>query len=243
MIEIQHLHVAFDTLKVLDNLNLHVESHRVMLGENGSGKSSFAKALCGLIGFEGELQIDGVNYTQVSPKIWAKIVGYIPPKLENFEPYLRVYDFVLMGRYWHKKTIMGYEQVDYTKADEVLDYLEIHHLKGHRLAELSSGEAQLVLIAQALLGEAKWLIFDEPTANLDPKNGRKIFEVMCSLKQSHSLILITHDIWLANAFNEAVLFIKEGKILEYHPEEFFQSERLQALYGCTFDNYLRLQYD
>lgn len=213
-----------------------------MLGENGSGKSSFAKAVCGLIEFEGSITIDGVRCDQVTPKVWTEMVSYIPPKLENFEPYLRVYDFVLMGRYRHKRAVVGYGSEDHARADEVLEYLGICHLKREFIGVVSSGEAQLLLIAQALLGESKILIFDEPTANLDPKNAQTIFSVMRELKQSHTLLLITHDIWLANAFNEDVLFVKGGEIVEYGHSDFFRSDTLQSLYGCRFDQYLRLEF-
>ena len=242
MIKIDNLHVRFDNQTVLENLNLHIDTHRAILGENGSGKSSFAKAICGLIAFEGEIQIEGIFYSKAASTLWAKMVGYIPPKLENFEPYLRLYDFVLMGRYWRKKAMIGYDKEDYAKADEILDYLGIAHLKAHLVSDLSSGEAQLTLIAQALLTESKILIFDEPTANLDPKNAHKIFEVMRLLKTSHTLLLITHDIWLAKAFSEDILFVKEGRILEYQAYEFFRNDTLQALYGCKFDQHLRLMY-
>jgi iron complex transport system ATP-binding protein len=100
---------------------------------------------------------------------------------------------------------------------------------------LSSGEQQLTLIAQALAQQSEIIIFDEPTANLDPHNSKIIAEHIKGLKEYHQIILITHDLNLASYVQNPVLFIKEKKA-HYYEDGFFDDSVLKELYGVEFES-------
>ena len=120
-------------------------------------------------------------------------------------------------------------------ADDAIEFLNIAHLKTQEIKSLSSGEAQLALIAQALTQQSEIFIFDEPTANLDPANTKLIAKEIKNLKKNHQVILITHDIHLAKYFESSVLFIKDKQAV-YFENNFFQDENLNRLYGVEFNN-------
>ena len=84
----------YDDTNIIDNISLHVKNHLSILGANGSGKSTFAKALCHLISYHGEIVIDGKNIQTLSPLELAKSITYIPAKLEVHDPYITVFEFV-----------------------------------------------------------------------------------------------------------------------------------------------------
>jgi iron complex transport system ATP-binding protein len=114
------------------------------------------------------------------------------------------------------------------------------HLKENPVSSLSSGEQQLVLIAQALTQQSKIIIFDEPTANLDPHNAKIIAQHIQGLKEYHQIILITHDLHLACYVDSPVVFIKD-KTAAFYEREFFDDEKLEELYGVAF-NSLAVKY-
>ena len=241
MISLQNITCRFEEKTVLEDLNLDIESHLSILGANGAGKSTLAKIICDLVAFEGSVTIDQQSLKEFSLKERAKLLSYIPAKLDIYDAFITLEEFTLLGRYAHKTSIFDYSKKDKKITHECLEFLHIEHLASHSMNSLSSGETQLALIAQALTQQSKIIIFDEPTANLDPKNSKIIAEHIKGLKEFHQVILITHDIALAAFIDSPVAFIKE-KQLHYYEKEFFKEETLQNLYEVEF-NALGVKYD
>ena len=241
MIRLSSLNVSFDNKKVLQNISLEIQKHLTILGANGSGKSTLAKALAGINNYEGLIEIQGNDIAKLSLNERAKLLSYIPTKLEIYDTYITVEDFVLLGRFPHKESLFGYSEEDTKRVQSMLEFLSISHLKKQTIQELSSGEQQLVLIAQALTQQSKIIIFDEPTANLDPKNSKIIAKHIKELQSSHTVILITHDLHLAAFIDTEVLFLKKADATLY-TKEFFTDKRLEKLYGVAF-NALAVKYD
>ncbi len=241
MINLKNLTCRFNDKVILQNINLNIESHLSILGANGSGKSTLAKAICGLVKYEGEVMIDSASIKDISLVQRAKLLSYIPAKLEIYDPYIRVEEFVLLGRFPYKKSFLEYSQKDKNITKQTLEFLKIEHLANHTLSSLSSGEQQLTLIAQALAQQSRIIIFDEPTANLDPYNSKIIAQHIKGLKEYHQVILITHDLHLASYVDSAVIFIKD-KTASFYEDNFFEDEKLQKLYGVEF-NSLAVKYD
>lgn len=232
---ITNLTTAYQHTTILEEINFELKEHLTILGSNGSGKSTLAKALCGLLPYEGSIQIQDKELRNFSPKHRAQSISYIPSKMQSFEQFTTVEDFVLLGRYPYKESFKDYNTEDRTIAGKVLKELNITKLKSHTLNELSSGEQQLTLIAQALAQESQILIFDEPTSNLDPKNTSIFVQELKKLRQDHQVILITHDIQLASFFDDPVLFIQDKKA-QFFEKGFFETEILTQAYGINFKN-------
>jgi len=164
---------------------------------------------------------------------------------------------------------LDYSGKDKKITSNTLEFLKISHLKDHTISSLSSGEAQLTLIAGALAQQSKIIILDEPTANLDPHNSKIIAEHIKGLKDYHQVILITHDLHLASFIDSPIAFISsearspvklrmtedEAKMrtpsfraptrnLVYYkdPINFFQDDILKELYGVEFSD-LAVKYE
>ncbi|MDF1878001.1 ABC transporter ATP-binding protein, partial [Sulfurimonas sp. SAG-AH-194-L11] len=226
MISLKNLTCKFEDKKVLENISFSISSHLSILGANGAGKSTLAKAICDLVCFEGEVIIDGKNIKEYSLKERAKLISYIPAKLDVYDSFITLEEFVLLGRFAHKSSLFDYSMNDKKIAKECLEFLHIEHLASHSVSSLSSGETQLALIAQALSQQSKIIIFDEPTANLDPKNSKIIAHHIKGLQEYHQVILITHDISLAAFIDAPIAFVKKRKISLYE-KEFFAKENLE----------------
>ena len=241
MIELKNLTCRYSDKLILQDVNIKITDHLSILGANGSGKSTLAKAICNLIEFEGEISIDAKNIKELSLLNKAKSISYIPAKLELYDVYITVEEFVLLGRFPYKKSFFEYSIKDKKIVQNTLEFLKIQHLKKHTLSSLSSGEQQLTLIAQALAQQSKIIIFDEPTANLDPHNSKVIAQHIKGLKDYHQVILITHDLNLASYVKNSVLFIKEANAKLYG-DDFFNNSTLEKLYGVKFES-LAVKYE
>lgn len=226
-IEVQNLTCRYAKEPVLEDVSVTLDTHTVIVGPNGAGKSTLALAVCGVLPYTGTIHFDGTPPD-------AKRIAYIPSTLEVYDPYISVARFVLMGRYAHKRTWQGYDPHDEARVTKVLAQLRITHLATLGVKQLSLGQQQLVLIAQALVQAPQVLVFDEPTAHLDPKNSRFFVQLLAQLQKQHRIILITHDLSVALHVGYEVMFVDSAKVQMFNPETFFLPHTLNALYGTSF---------
>ena len=235
MLYLRSFTCKYDRLTLFENIDLLIDTHVTLLGANGSGKSSLAKAISSLIEYKGSIFLDGVNLKDIDIKQRARDIFYAPAKLDIYDETISVYEFVLLSRFAHKEFFFEYSKSDKTLALEALEALDIDHLKDHKLLSLSSGESALVLLASAICSQSKLLIFDEPTANLDPHNAKKIAQHLKALKSKAQIFLITHDLHLACYLQTNLLFLKDKEFKSFkNPKEFFNDEVLSELYGVEF---------
>ncbi len=232
---LSNLCLSYDDKNILENIHLQSDSHICILGANGSGKSTLAKALCGLIPYQGSILLDGLELKDMQAKHRAKKIAYIPAKMQSFEQFTSVEEFVLLGRYPYKSSFKDYSEDDRKHVQDILEELHITELKKSNIDALSSGQQQLVLIAQALVQESEYIIFDEPTANLDPRNTQLFLHEFKRLRHKYTTILITHDIQLASHLNDPVLFIKDAQA-KFYETGFFEKDFLSLAYDVKFKN-------
>jgi len=238
MISVERLSCGYGQVPVVRDITFTVTGHLSILGANGAGKSTLAKALCGLLPFDGRILLDEEDTAALSRRELARRIAYIPPKLESFDAYMDVETFVLLGRYVHKNPYKDYSRDDRDRRDAVLEQLQLGTLRRHRITELSSGQQQLVPIAQALVQESRLIVFDEPTANLDPHHTLELSGTLGALRESRQTLLITHDLNLAKAQGGNILFLSEGKgELFAQSDRFFTPENLQSCYGAPFTDH------
>lgn len=205
----------------LRNISFALENESmVVLGSNGAGKTTLAKAIVNLAENDRVL-CNGEKVCEMSAKNRAKLLNFIPSKLDVFDEYIDVREFLEMSLL----NGTGDEEID-----RVLNLLEIKHLEKKSCKAISSGESQLVLFAGGLLQNSELTLFDEPTANLDSDKKIKIFEL---LKRHESLkVVITHDLNLAFRLGYRVLFLQNGTVAyDGSCEAFFDSENLTRLFG------------
>ena len=209
--------------EILKNISfeLKVKQNLIILGSNGAGKSTLAKVLCGIT-HSSNIRINKKNLNDFSAKERPRLINYIPAKLEIFDEYITLYEYLNLSRL---QTLL--------ESQNMLKLLEINHLKNKACKQLSSGEQQLTMLATAVLHNAKITIFDEPTANLDPKKSRDIFSLLKS-NLFQSKIIITHDLNLAYRLGYEVIYIKNGKIdFSGSSEAFFKTSNLNDYFGTS----------
>jgi len=160
MIKLNGVSCGYENKRILEDVSLALDtqSHLSIFGLNGSGKSTLAKAICGLIDYQGSITIDGKELRTLSHIERAQRISYIPAKIELFEQYNTLEEFVLLGRYPHKAAYQNYTAEDHQITRAALKTMKIDSLSARSLHTLSSGQQQMALIAQALTQESDLII-------------------------------------------------------------------------------------
>lgn len=200
----------------LDNLNLeiHEGTFLAIVGSNGSGKSTMCKLFNGIIphffvgDIDGKIYVDGVETLKSSVSYLSTRVGYVYQDFENSIVRPTVLDEVSFGA-------LNYGYDDYKeRAMEALKVLELDNLKDEYVWQLSGGQKHLVALAAVLATKPKYIIIDEPVAQLDPFHARQTYEKLKLLNEEHNITIIViehHTEFIADYCKEVVL-LKNGKV-------------------------------
>lgn len=206
-----------------------------LLGPNGAGKSTLMRCMLGFLrDYTGRICIDGQDIRALRRGALSKRAAYIPqsaPAVFNYS----VLDTVLMGATNSIGVIGSPGAAQERRAMETLESLGIARLAGRGCEELSGGERQLVLLARALIQDARFLVMDEPTANLDYGNQNRVMERVSELAgRGYTILFSTHDPNQALLYASRALTLWEGRILTDGPPELAMTEAtLQTLYGIA----------
>lgn len=198
----------------LQGLDLEVKKNELtaMIGNSGSGKSTFLNMIGGLDRpSAGKLWVDGKNlFTMTESELVnykKETVGFVwQNNGRNMLPFLSAIENVMLPMY------LSGERQKRAKAMELLEMVGMAHKKNSRMNMLSGGEQQRVAIAIALANSPKLLLADEPTGSVDVNTANYIFDVFTELnKNGQTILIVTHDMALSKKVKRVVA-IRDGKI-------------------------------
>lgn len=200
---------------ILKDINLDIKKSGLVciVGPNGVGKSTLIKCINKIITPQtGQVFINGKNLNDYTFKELAKFMAYVPVSSKDQFP-MTVVDTMLVGRYAHQK--WKTTQSDMNVVYKALKLLNMEDLALRPFNELSAGQHQKVAIARGLAQEAKILILDEPTANLDIHHQVYITELLKGLKDRSDMIIlmISHDLNIASTYADEIVVMAEPGII------------------------------
>ncbi len=215
-LEIKHLSFSYDgKRKILNDISLSFREGEfiAILGRNGAGKTTLFKTLLGLLKTkEGEVFVDEQPFLSLSARERAKCIAYIPQESHPSFSY-SVLTSVLMGTTNMVSTLASPGAGEVERAMEALKKFHIDHLARRNVNSLSGGERQLVLCARAIAQNARILLFDEPTSNLDWANQIKTLENIKALtSEGYLAIVSTHNLEQALNYADRLVLLGGGKI-------------------------------
>lgn len=210
------------------NFDLREKESVALIGANGAGKTSLLLALVGILPFSGTIEADGTALCKKTLADMRKRVGLVfqNPDDQLFMP--TIFDDVAFG-----PRNAGLPEDECAKrAEDALRELGISHLRGRSPLKLSGGEKRAAAIAAILGMEPSYLLFDEPTAFLDPRARRNLIGILQKLPQAK--LIATHDLHFAADACERAILLKEGTLYaDGKPEELFRNK--DVMEGCRLE--------
>ncbi len=236
VLKVEKLRVERGQTVILDDVSWRVRpgEHWVILGANGSGKTSLLSALTGYLSpTAGVIEVLGQRYGQTEWRELRKRVGLVGSsvrqRMADDEPALET---VVSGRYAMIDYWGPVSRADRQRARQVLRQVECEHLTDRPWRVLSQGERQRVLIGRALMARPALLILDEPCAGLDPV-AREHFLQFLNRLRSPTLVLVTHHVEEILPVFTHVLVMKSGRVFAAGPEhEVLTLARMRDAFGA-----------
>ena len=245
LINVKSVYAGYSKTPVLKDISFSVLKGESLcvLGPNGCGKTTLLKTLAGLIGYSGEIILDGHNLKNIKRKDIAKKIAVLSQVSSIYFSY-SVYDTVMMGRYVHREgsSFLSVSKKDREYVEKCLRAVDIWNLREKKIDELSGGQLQRVYLARTLAQEPELILLDEPTNHLDLKAQTELILFLKEIckKEAKAVIGVFHDINLALQFADKLIFLKDGTIqASGKKEEVLTGEILQSVYGMDVAEWMK----
>jgi zinc/manganese transport system ATP-binding protein len=231
-----HASVRLGGRTVWSDVTFEVEEGEfvAILGPNGAGKSTLLKALLGVVPLsKGAVWVFGRPVRRGSDSI-----GYLPQR-RRFDPDLRIraVDLVRMGLDGSEWGLSLPSRQKSERVDQTIHLVGAGAYRNRAIGELSGGEQQRILIAQALVAGARMLALDEPLESLDLNNQQAISELIRSIcrKQGVTVLLVAHDVNPILPFIDRVIYVAGGLVVSGAPSAVITTDTLTRLYGAPVE--------
>jgi zinc/manganese transport system ATP-binding protein len=205
-----------------------------ILGPNGAGKSTLLKALLGVA----PLSAGTASVFGRPARRGSDAIGYLPQR-RRFDPDLRIRaaDLVRLGLDGNRWGLSLPSAAKARRVDEMIELVGAALYRDRPIGELSGGEQQRVLIAQALVSGARMLALDEPLESLDLNNQQAISELVRGFARSRgvTVLLVAHDVNPILPFIDRVVYVAGGHVLAGAPRDVIRTETLTKLYDAPVE--------
>ncbi len=211
MLELCNISKKYKEKIALNDVSLKLDNGIYgLLGPNGAGKSTLMNVITGnLEPTEGTIKWEGTEVKELGSN-YRSLLGYAPQQQEMYETF--------SGRRFlsYMATLKGISKSSMEdEINRVLLYVNMVEKSNQKIGTYSGGMKQRILIAQAIIGNPKLVILDEPTAGLDPKERVKIRERIAELSKDKIILVSTHVVSDIESIAKKIILIKTGKIIDY----------------------------
>lgn len=224
IIRLKGVTVEYDGVAALKDVDLEFYSGDFVgiIGPNGGGKSSLVKAIMGLTPHTGTIEFCGKLSSRHS-------IGYMPQQnlFDKSFP-ISVQELVMSGLQ-AKKGLGRYSAKDRSRANVILEELDVKHLQDRQIGELSGGELQRALLGRAIISDPALLILDEPANFVDNQFEGELYALLERLSERMAIIIVSHDVGTITSLVRSVVCV--NRTVHRHPTAELTPELLEN-YHC-----------
>ena len=220
---------------VISNVNCTIPANTftVIMGKNGSGKSTFLRLIGGIIPYHyGSIKINNLELHEMKLRERAKMVGFLPQHHKPVFPF-KVSEVILTGRASYIQ--FSPKETDEYEAEKAMKLTGIFSLRNRVYSELSGGEQQLVMITRLIAQQPKILLLDEPISHLDYHNQIRILKIIRELVTNNiTVIAVLHDPNMAYLYGDRFIYVHENQVHEVNNRKAWEHKLADKI----FDNNL-----
>ncbi len=229
-VAVNNLSVIRDNERLLDNLSfeLHCGELTAIIGVNGAGKTTLVRSILGEIEHEGTVGFESHD----GKKLSNITIGYVPQhlKFDTSSP-ISVSDFLMAARTTKSVAFFGSKKDKYS-IKESLEAAGASELLNRTLGDLSGGELQRVMLAQALFPTPELLILDEPLSGVDCVGSEQFYDSITKLRKNYhiSVAMVSHDLELVKQYADNVLLINKKLLCSGNVFDVFNSDEYKKTF-------------
>ena len=214
-----------------------------ILGPNGAGKSTLLKAIAGLLPYEGQVHVDGIDLENLASHKRADHMAYVPQRSMLASP-IPVADVIAQAHYRVGGLSFAHNTRHRSIEDAMVD-TDIEHLADRPFTKLSGGEQRRVLLARAIATGAKMILLDEPTASLDIAHALSLYRMLRKLADDgYSIVAVLHDLDHASQMTDRALLLKDGSVVASGASKsVISAERVETVYGVKVSKRPALSFE
>ncbi len=228
-LKISNLSKNFGNKQVLDNINLTFNNGvYAILGPNGAGKSTFINIVMRLMpATSGNIEMNGYDINKNESE-FLNSVGYMPQNMQFYKNFSGKDMLEYIG------VLKGLSKKDASeKAEVLLKKVNLYNERNKKVGKYSGGMKQRLGIAQALITDPKILIFDEPTAGLDPRERIRFRNIITNLSNDKIVIICTHIVPDIDTISDKIIMMKKGRICKVDSPENICNELNGSIWSIT----------
>ena len=224
---IHDMDLYYNTFHALKNINLELPEHQVsaFIGPSGCGKSTLLKSLNRMndlvegCKITGDIRLDGEDiYGDMDVNLLRKRVGMVFQKANPFP--MSIYDNIAYGPRTHGiRSKAKLDEIVESSLRDAAIWDEVKDRLNKSALGMSGGQQQRLCIARALAVQPEVLLMDEPTSALDPISTSKVEDLVMSLKNDYTIIIVTHNMQQATRISDRTAFFLLGEVVEYAETE------------------------
>jgi len=244
MLQAEQISVSFGGVRAVSEVSLTLDTGELLglVGPNGSGKTTFLNAICGVVEAQGQLTVDGARVPLGRPRAaWRAGIARVFQAPQTFEALTCLENVLLssadakmrgVGGAWIARPVMWTrERRRWARAMEALDVVGLAPLATSPAAMLSYGQRRLLELARALAGDPKVLLLDEPSAGLNDPETAALADLLRRVREGLSLLLIDHKVDFLDMLCDRIVVLELGVVIaEGTPQDVWRDKRVMSAY-------------
>lgn len=235
VLEIKNLSVYYDKKQILENISLSIPQQKItaIIGPSGCGKSTLLQCLNGMIhdidsaSMKGNVYLNGQDFNHIPKEELRRRIGLVFQVPTPF-PFSIYKNMAYAPKYYGIRDKHNLDEIITDKLQLCGLYDEVKHDLKHHASKLSGGQQQRLCIARALTVNPEILLLDEPCSALDVQNTAIIEQLLIKLKETYTIILVTHNISQAKRVADEVIYLDDHRIIEHgEAAQIFEQPRFE----------------
>lgn len=244
ILQLKEIEKNFGGIRAIDGVSLGVEKNTIvgLIGPNGSGKTTLLNIISGFLSPDkGRIYFEDKEISTLKPYEISNLGLCRTFQLTRMFRGMTVLESMLLASkeqdnnispiFLKKEKLLKQEKDEVKKAEEILKFLEIEHLKHEYASVLSGGQQKLLSLGMVLMSDPRIALLDEPVAGVNPSLANRIFEKVLQEKEKRTFLIVEHNVDILMNFCDVIYVMNKGKIVASGtPEEIQSNEKVIDVY-------------